>query len=125
MIHHVLDVGVLQGNHLLEAGRRTNLRRLVKQEQANQGTDQDDRRTIIENQTLEKRRRRVLLLVDAHGANSRPLLLLIQFTAIGRGEVYAALTNQDQATIAGTGYSRQRQAVGTVDNRETLAGITT
>ncbi|MCY1505730.1 hypothetical protein D9M68_399520 [compost metagenome] len=64
VLDHLLDERMVQRDHLLEAGRGTNLQCLIEQENADQQADQDHRRPVVEDQTLEKGR--LILVVVTH-----------------------------------------------------------
>ena len=120
VLEHLLDVGVAQRNHFLEAGLRAYLRSLIEQEDADQQADQDYRRAVVENQPLKEGGR--LLLVLAH-AKAPGLLLLAQIGASRGGEVNAALPHQDQVAVIQCSYTGQRKTVRAVDETERLAVI--
>src|SRR5690606_6216036 len=95
VLEHLLDVRMPQRDHLLEAGFRAHLSGLVKQERADQRTDEDDRLAVVEDQTLKERRRFLLMLGHASGSPGF-LLLCGQIRARRRGDAGTALPYQDQ-----------------------------
>ena len=64
VLEHLLDIRMPQRNHLLEAGLRPNLGRLIEEKCADQQAEYDDCRPVVEDQALEERRR--LLVVLGH-----------------------------------------------------------
>ncbi|MNC43230.1 hypothetical protein D3C75_920820 [compost metagenome] len=66
VLEHLLDEGVLKRNHLLEAGRRTDLRGLPEQEHTDQQADEDHHRTVVEDQAFKQRRLVLMVLLLIH-----------------------------------------------------------
>ncbi len=65
VLEHLLDEGVLEGDHFFETGGRPDQRGLPEQENADQQANDDHCRAVVENQALEERR--LVLVMTAHG----------------------------------------------------------
>ncbi|MND82399.1 hypothetical protein D3C80_742290 [compost metagenome] len=71
VLDHLLDVGMMQRDHLLEAGGGPHLQGLPEEEDADQQADDDHRRPVVEDQAFEEGR---LVLVMGTHRNSPPFL---------------------------------------------------